>query len=764
MRILALATWFLLLPQTTALADCGGVSYGAYTYSFVKPDLLLESADQLDGLPRFGELYATEYENPAEARQDRNLQEWYERYCEQVLKRDISELLYGRTYNALVELRRFVRNPQSKANDLPQFLYRNSFARHLVRNKCTEVIDYLVYCKEVEPLVSIPESGRRPTPSKSAMEQQLEAGHKAFYASESHYVRLRYAYQIIRLAHYLKDYQRTIDLYDELIPETQADASILFYWIEAHRAGALQKLGNYAESAYLYSRVFDQCPSKRESSYLSFKIRSDEDWRQTLLFCQNEHERATLYVLRAQNPRAELVEEMRDIFRLQPGSIALEPLLVREIERLEKDFLGLSFNPQRGSNQRYDIPRPGAEEKLIDLQGFVREVIESGQAASPSLWALAEAYLYTLAGDFFFAEQAFGVVEEMEISDNLRLQLDSYRDVLSVLRLSEINDQTENQFFALLDDERLEEDPDLRKFIFDKFRALYLLDGQRAKAFLLRYELDELRFDLDRPLLNELLMLADSNRIADEGVRPEEDFDRQLLIARGGVNAENDLNDMLATYYLQRGQLEAAQEVFSRIPKEYQNDYGIYYPYLVQFTDRVNYRPIDTIRSYNKAQFFASMVDLEQDARRSLDPDESAKDYFVLGLAFYNMSYFSYNWRMADYFRSGTSAGRLLNGNRRDFTFSTLQSRFDNYENMSMDKALYYFEEARRMAEDPEIAARATYFAAKAERNIDYSNGLLGPTRNYTYFSILRDQYEDTQAYDRALAECKTFKWFVGGQ
>ncbi|MEO0788399.1 MAG: hypothetical protein AAFY36_07055, partial [Bacteroidota bacterium] len=68
MRIMAIALLILLWPQTTAHADCGIVAV-AYTYSFVKPELLLADIDQLEGLPRFGEMYATEYESPAEARQ-----------------------------------------------------------------------------------------------------------------------------------------------------------------------------------------------------------------------------------------------------------------------------------------------------------------------------------------------------------------------------------------------------------------------------------------------------------------------------------------------------------------------------------------------------------------------------------------------------------------------------------------------------------------------------------------------------------------------
>lgn len=742
----------LALPPVVP-ADCW-VNPDAYTYRFVNPQLIILDEAGVSSYSRFGDLYNDQYANPEEARQSNNLDEWYERFCGNVERSDIAALLYGRTYNRLTQLARLVDNENSKTSDIDPGLRRNSFARHLVRYHCREVAHYLVYCKRVEPLVQAPLNAfASSAPKRTEMEQLLEEGLTVFRQTESQYVKLRYAYQVIRLAHYLQDYERTITLYEELIPQTLADPSILFYWIEGHRAGALQALGRYAESAYIYSRVFDRCPSRRESAYTSFKIRTDEEWQEALLFCQNEHERATLYVLRAQNPKADLVAEMRSIFHIQADNRALEPLLVREMERLEADFLGLSFNPRRGSNQRYGLPRDIARERIIALQTFVREVIEAGTAATPELWQLTEGYLNVLAGDYFYANSTFDRLQDSLVNDSLRSQLEVFEQVLDILELQTITDSTEVQYFRLLADEELVEQlPDLRKLITDKFRAIYLLDGRRAKALLMSYDLEEFKYNLDLSLINDLLALA-----AEE----ETSFDRRLLSERAGPEALTDLTDMRATYYLQRGQLEAAADIFSEIPEENWDNYGQYYPFIPQFHDQVNLRISDTLRPYNKGQFFARMIELDNTARRTLDPDEAAADYFLLGLGHYNMSYFSYNWELADYFRSGTSAGRLVAGNNNDFVFPTIDSRFDNYESMNMEKALFYFEQARRMATDPEVAAKAAYYAAKCERNVDYTQGLLGQERNYRYFQLLQDEYANTQVYGRAVAECLTFAWYV---
>jgi hypothetical protein len=126
------------------------------------------------------------------------------------------------------------------------------------------------------------------------------------------------------------------------------------------------------------------------------------------------------------------------------------------------------------------------------------------------------------------------------------------------------------------------------------------------------------------------------------------------------------------------------------------------------------------------------------------------------------MSYFGYNWKVADYYRSGTSAARAATGSGKDYVFTTRQSSLGNYEHMNMELAMYYFEQSRQRATDPELGARSAYWAAKAERNRFYAKGRPGGKRPFGYFALLADYYQNTNYYQRAVRECRTFAWFTG--
>jgi hypothetical protein len=84
-----------------------------------------------------------------------------------------------------------------------------------------------------------------------------------------------------------------------------------------------------------------------------------------------------------------------------------------------------------------------------------------------------------------------------------------------------------------------------------------------------------------------------------------------------------------------------------------------------------------------------------------------------------------------------------------------------NRENFDCSRALFYFERARETATNAEVAARATYAAAKCERNAWYINRLRGARNEYANFKILRDQYSKTDYYKRVVRECKTFEAYL---
>ena len=743
------------VPAQRLNGDCPPPFRG---YAFLNPAVVPFDARLAPFFDRFDGLYTSLLEQPADLQRRANLAEWHERYCEDVAVDDLEALIYGDSRNRLETLRRLLGQEGSTAADLPAQLRGNSFARHTLDYRCAEVVDYLLYAKRIEPLVTAPSDGfRQPAPRTGEMKNLIEEGLDGFTGIESHYLRLRYAYQLIRLAHYLGEYAYALELYDYLMPKVKADPSLIYDWIENHRAGALQRTGKIAESAYLFSRVFDRSPSRRQSAYRSFRIDTDEQWQRALLFCQNDRERAVLHVMRAHNGRAVVIDELEDIYRLDPENRSLQLLAFRELRELERDFLGEDFNPDASRNRRAGYPRPTAADRLVELLAFVNRVTAENRTGDPDFWLLLRGALELLAGDYFYANETLEQLADNEPNDTIAAQADILREVLNISRLSVATDSVELYYYDLLNDDELRARyPDLRPMVNDKLEAVYRRTGQRAKANLLQYGWDDVVKNLDLGPLTQIERLTDS--------LTQNRFDRALLLEAIGPNAEDDINHAFGLYYLQRGQWENALNYFRQIPTVRIDDYGRFVPFERQFHDFVNVPPrtYQNQAAYNKVELLERLQSLETEARTTTNDTIATQNFFQLGLAHYNMSYFSYNWRVADAFRSATSAARAAAARNPDAVFSHENAPLGNREFFGMDNARAYFERALSRAYNRETAAQVIYYLAKTERNEFYANGRPGGQRPFSYFSLLATEYSDTEYYEYVVAECRTFAWYVG--
>ena len=641
----------------------------------------------------------------------------------------------------------------SSLSTISPALANNRFAAYLFRHTCRETIRYLAFAKNCEPHVTKGNAWAEDFQDKGAMRNLIQEGRADFVRTESHYIRLRYAYQLVRLAHYLGDYDQVLELYDFLMPKIDADPSLIYFWIEGHRAGALQAKGLYAESAYIFSRIFDRCPSKRRSAYLSFQVRDDEEWEEVLKLCRNDHERATLYVLRAQSEDARLIEEMQKIYIIEPDNPALEALLVREMQQLEQDFLGLQINPRRLENRRhYQIPRPGAEKRLINLLDLVRRANQEGLVAHPELWEIARGYLELLSGDYYYASQAFARAQRQVDNDSLARQLNVFQTALRIIATDSVGEDVERQYFRLTRTDRFNDYPDLRKLMNDKLRRVYRQTGEIGKAFLMEYDLNDLRVNPDIAIIDNLLALS---------AKPDPTtFEKELLTDRQGNAIRPQLVDIKATFFLQQAQLEAAFEIFQEIPTTEWDLFGLYSPFVDRINDCVHCPFPDSMPTYNKGELMERVIELDYNARAETNPNLAARNYFLLGLAFYNMTYYGPNWRVADYLRSGSS-GRRAFRNRGRTVFDYPGMPLGNREVFDVNRAKYYFDLARVRAANPELAARAAFWAAKCERNQFYTEKTPDSQRAFTNFRILVDQYADTQYYQELIQECATFRAYA---
>lgn len=652
-----------------------------------------------------------------------NINEWYERFCEVAPLSDIEWLIYQSDLSDIQELK----NAVIQNTGLITYLRTNKFARHLVKNKCLETIEYLIFAKKCEPFVTADKDawGTR-KPDIQNMETLIQEGTKEFLTIESHYIRLRMAYQIIRLAHYSGQYSKVKYLYNYFTPKINHAPSTIQYWIEGHYAGALRALGERAKAAYFYARVFHHCPAKRESAFLSFEVRTDNDWLSALSLCENDQERTALYALRASFRNSRAVDEMIDIYSLHPKSNYLESILIQEIEKQEK--------------------KPVVE-YIKRLETFVKQVIDEKKVAHLEIWLLALGYLKYLNNDYFEAKLAFNAATDYTQSKALLEQIAIFNVAIEIKEWEKINEEVAQRIWDFQSENE----------IFTRYPTLHALlskhvfqglknNGNPGLALLYKFGFNAVKVNPNEEIIQDLRKLAEKDNI--------NSFEKSLIIlSKKQFNTE--IQALYATWLMSLNEWEAAEKAWEEIPIADIELFGKSNPFVERLNECIHCPVKSNERQLTKPQIVAEMLKLQYDIKANRT--ESPQYYYKMGLGLYNMSYFGYAWNVLDYFRSGSSVKAERLENSSEMVEHPLFAN-GNRENLDLSKALGYFEKAISMSTDKELSARATFMAARCEQKISH---LTKTVNKKKYFALLKTKYKGTQYYDKVIESCKYFKYYV---
>ena len=652
-----------------------------------------------------------------------NINEWYERFCEVAPLSDIEWLIYQSDLSDIQELK----NAVIQNTGLITYLRTNKFARHLVKNKCLETIEYLLFAKKCEPFVTADKDvWQTKKPDIQNMEALIQEGTKEFLTIESHYIRLRMAYQIIRLAHYSGQYSKVKYLYNYFIPKINHAPSTIQYWIEGHYAGALKALGERAKAAYFYARVFHHCPAKRESAFLSFEVRTDNDWLSALSFCENDQERTALYALRASFRNSRAVDEMIDIYSLHPKSNYLESILIQEIEKQEK--------------------KPVVE-YIKKLDTFVKQVIDEKKVAHPEIWLLALGYLKYLNNDYFEAKLAFNAVTEYTQSKALQEQIAIFNMAIEIKEWEKINEEVAQRIWEFQsENEVFNRYPTLQSILSKQVFQNLKNHGNPGLAVLYKFGFNAVKVNPSEEVIRDIKELAKK-----EIINP---FEKSLMVlSKKQFNTE--IQALYATWLMTLNEWEAAEKAWQEIPLADIELFGKSNPFVERLNECVHCPVKSNERQLTKPQIVAEMLKLQYDIKANRT--ESPQYYYKMGLGLYNMSYFGYAWNVVDYFRSGSSlkAERLENASDR---MKHPLFPNGNRENVDLSKSLGYFEKAITLSTDKELSARATFMAARCEQKMSHVTKTANKRK---YFALLKTKYKDTQYYDKVIESCKYFKYYV---
>lgn len=683
---------------------------------------------------------------------DANARDWAEYFGEGITVAEVKEVVYGLSADDLAMVQRKAEGERSL---LLGDISKNLLIRKWSKGNWKESLDYMQYALRCEPfcMADVYDWGEDTRPDAPTPERLIDEGIRAYRSSKDEFIKIRYAYQVVRLLRYNNDYSGAVKTFRELAAPLAHVNNTVYWWTVSHYAGALRYSKQPVEAAYQFSRVFDHCPTRRIAAYRGFRVKSDNEWQQVMAKCQNGQEKATLHFIRAITPNALALEELRSIQQLSPGSEMADVLLQREINKIEGELLGYPFSSSRAFHQGMKTPdHATASKNLRALQNAVDETLDGKAMHDADLWKLSKVYLIFLSGDAAGASRALNKTRS-QLSPAGALRGSLLDLVLRIAMTKKVDASVENTLLKDLTNlsGKLSEDKakELREFMDEALAWLYEAQGQPGKALLARrrqYAIDEAKL----PVVNDLLKFE---------AKPNPTlYEKQLLERMHASVNHSQLLEVKGTRLLGMNLLEDAIKVFNSIPERDRNSSRTFRleadPYKGRIIDIVNCWNKDNgcgEDSYTKLSLAESMLTLQKKAIQ--EPENAGKYYHLLGNAAYNITFFGPAWQALDYHRSGGSWGYL--GYFEEW-YQFDPETFDEVVDMSL--AEKYYTKSAEASKDAELAALSTYMAAKCELNRFYMSGSESKNGYQTHFQELVDNYRNTQIYDQLVRECFYFR------
>lgn len=618
------------------------------------------------------------------------------------------------------------------------------------------------------------------TDGKRELIQKLS---RALKQAKFPFLEKRYAFQLLKAYRYAGQHKEAVRLYQKQF-ERNSERDMIDYWAMDHIAGVYLETEQRPQGFYRFLQVFRDSETRRGSAYRSFDIDNESDWQGTYALCEGQEEKALMHFLRGSQEDALGLEDAKSIFSLLGNHQWLKLLITREINKIEAanlDYLledrtavlldNLTQNGHLLKNEEYTA-------YVQELATFTNTIYYNNR--QDGFWTVTKAYLELLSGQLTSANTTLSNNRQLKGAD--RRVARELRLVLLVLEKEKYTPEEERYIAQELAE--VFKDPTTnwytdrnnQEFVLGILAHRMEQQGRTMLSRMLARErvysvkqnpdlatVEELLGFVRQPGHTDLELMAIKHYFQDKALWPfflqapaaTADFKHLLLDMKGRLLMRDP------------EQLEAALAIFEALPEKF--DFPLRHnPFNMSIDDCVWSCKSRTSTSYTRNSFVRKLAEMKQLAETTQSPT----DYYLLGNAYYNMTYFGPAYYVMNYYRSGSS--------------------YDGFDDCG--PALAFYKRAVETASSREFAAKACFMAAKAEQNLLFtylseeesqsnqywwgkyhiSDGLYSDDGAYdifqrrakregyrTYFEQLRTEYSDTDYYDQAIQECKYLEYYV---
>ena len=755
-RILFCSFLLAVLSPITISYGCGG---GDYDYEDSHYSFYLDEAFFPDN--PFKSLNYSSWSFTDDQERDRtalNIEDWKNFFGNDWHLDSIKKIIY---YSTIDDLK--------LANDQLSMRLHSTSNTQLVhavhRRNRADFINYLIFAKECEPEVdytSVSSGWYAETRNRdySNMQRLAQMGLMSFHATKNKFLKSRYAYQIIRLAHYSGNYKKCISDFNSLWKE--ADNSLMYFWSLSLKAGAEYELGLNPEASYDFSLVFASKTGRIIQAKRGINIHDQEAWDETFALCNTDEERSNLWFIQSIGANERSLPGMIQIDSLSSHEAKLLHLFGRDIIRMESN---LTFNTYSYLNIEY------SKEYYDEVLEFVENYISRNRSklSYDAQWNFGVGYLHFLKNDYPKAKKSFtALVEQLKndsslISNRIKDQMASvqiimkYRyakwssaleeEVIQDLRTLEVTKNTNGNANAY-------------NFLYElTVNARSNAHGANMKAILnneyYQMHTNPFKYDLDG-IIN--LMLKD-------GKTNFEDFFVSKFYYQLG-----DLYYLKGTSLMIEGQIDSAYKYLQLSDQHLQKGY-----YSGYIRADITINKIKSCNDCDNSEFtgpeknLVQVIEDIQALKSKLEKEKTAnlKAGFAttLGNIYYNLTAFGNAWYLLDH----SFKGRYITDENK--------SDMANMAYGDCSIAAKYYNLALILTKDKEERAHLIFQLAMCEQNEFYVEEQIGGNhwlideslemKNENYrsnFKTLIKEYSNTKFYARALEECGYLGTFAQGQ
>lgn len=613
----------------------------------------------------------------------------------------------------------------------------HDFTQYVAAKKQNKFLHFLQYAKANESYAAAQlddwayEGSVQSSPFSAEQIALAQAMEKDFKTKMDPFLKQRYFFQLVRSYFFQAQYEQCIAFYQK--HQQSFPKNIIAARTMSYVAGAHYKLKQYAQSNYLYSKVYDVAPEFKTLAYFSFHPQEEADWQQTLALCKTTEEQITLWQLLGVYFDEERAIEK--IFSLNPKSEKLDLLLSRLINHQEYIV-----------NEAADGQDASSDTALGRAIALVAKIAQSNTVAKPYMWHIAAGYLYYLQSDYLHAAQYYTLSAQTMPSKALpQAQLRLFQLMNKVGAYTHIDARAEMellpelQWLQSIDDKAL---PDFR------YGTAYAwIKKILAKHYAQQNEL----------IKSECFVHTDSFYTDAQNIKalkivlqgPKNDFEKYCAVIY--PYSLGRINEFEAVMLAFNDKLDEAMQHMQLADEAKDFElYGNPFNGAIKDCHDCDHAAVQKTK-YSKLSFLQKMKEMEQMVAQGKDVYNNC---LLLGNAFYNMSYYG-NARC--FYEGEILVSAFMNPY---FDSVITQSHF----------ARFYYQKALMAAQNDEQKAKLTYMLLKCDRNDTYNSTYAMSDIAYDLESYAgipsigygrMNKFKKTAFYKDVLKECGYFSTYI---